>query len=440
MIASRTCRVAAIVLLLLGPASAATPPPNAKTLTRFHDPVIVVTAKLDVADRHTAPYRLYGLNADEFVPVPFQFDTRDADGDVVFGESGTVEDRTFDDNDELVFMAKDTGDRLADVPLPKGADTGVEIEVIDPVDGRRGWAYLLHFRNAPPPRSPVRYVTFDVETNQVHSAFYTMEYYPERTFFTGMRITPRAGGTGNNILDRMKIRVSPTFSLLLGSWSPLFTEEDFVVEIDGVKNGPVRAIRRARQSMDLGTFFPQMPGGTVYSYYYFSSFATPSEFSIPWLVLKALRKFRFVGASDFLSGAVGMTYWDAANPQGIRYTGHHAEPVITDKDHEWYVVGGRGGTCLHVFLVPQRWREWGIVRGTVFADDGAAMDTEGPEAERGAYEAGYSLLNLTNLGEAGTYDLNTAVIILPQPYEPGDEAKPLDMLKQPLRTGVRPIP
>ena len=252
-----------------------------KTLTRFHDPVIVPARQLEgLADHSTASYRLYSARSGRLVPIPFQFDARDENGELVVADDGAAEEFAFDGNDELVFMAKDAGDRARRDALPAASDAVLEITLSDAAAGEEAWVYLLHFPAPAPPPSPVVYAAFDVAANRVRTTFYTMDYYPGRNFFTGMRIAPAAGGTGENILDRMKIRIKPKFALLFTSWSPSFTEEDFTVRIDGFKNGPVRAIRRVRQSLDLGKFFPDVPGGTVYTYYYFSSFVTPSKFSI----------------------------------------------------------------------------------------------------------------------------------------------------------------
>lgn len=407
------------LLVTLLAVSAVASVPQAKTLTRFHDPVIVKTAVLTgLPARQTAGYRLYSAREGSLFPIPFQFDERDGKGEIVFHGIGDNGEFVFDDNDELVFMAKDTGDRIESVSLPSEADAAVEIEVTDPATGGNGWAYLLHFPTSPPPRSPVTYATFDPEASQARALFYTMDYAPGRNFFTGLRIQPEAGGTGENILDRMKVRVNPRFSLGLTTWSPLFTEEDIAVTIDGVKNGPVRAIRRVRQSLDLGRYIPAIPNGTTYTYFYFSSFVTPSTFHVPRLVLKLLDDFRFTGVSLFRKNAVGMEYWDAANPQGLRITGANNATVKTTEDHDWYVVSGKEGTHLQAFVIPEQWKQWGIVRGTVFQDADLA--------------AGYSLLNMTNLREPGAYDMNLAVIMLPHPYRPGDEVEPLAMLSRPL--------
>ena len=412
-----------------------------KTLTRFHDPVIVNTSLLrELPTRETARYRLYSAHQGVLSPIPFQFDERDDTGEIVFPGKDDTGDFTFDDDDELVFMAKDLGDRIPPSLLPGKRNGAFEIEVTDPVNESQGWAYLLHFSESPPPLSPVTYATFDSEANQARALFYTMDYFPGWNFFTAMRIHAIAGGTGENILNRMKLRIQPTFSLGLTTWSPLFTEQDMTVKIDGVKNGHVRAIRRVRQSLDLGRYLPSIPNGTTYTYFYFSSFITPSKFKIPWLVLKLLREFRFTGVSDFRQNAIGMKYWDAPNSQGLIFTGSHETNVNTKEDHDWYVVSGKAGTHLQAFIIPEEWKQWGIVRGTVFLDDDLALQGDGPEDEPGTHAAGYSLLNMANIREPGEYDMTMAVIVLSHPYSPGDEKEPLAMLKQPLVPNVQRIP
>jgi hypothetical protein len=65
----------------------------------------------------------------------------------------------------------------------------------------------------------------------------------------------------------MSLRINPTFSLLTMRWSPELTEESFTTTIDGVRNGPVRAIVRARQALDLGRVLPDPPAGTTHTLY-----------------------------------------------------------------------------------------------------------------------------------------------------------------------------
>jgi hypothetical protein len=404
-----------------------------KTLDRLHDPVIVRTSLLgDLPDHSTARCRLYAARHGKLEPIPYQFDQRGKDGELVLSESGEDRDFTFDD-DELVFMAKDAGDRLAAVEEP-GADAALEIEVTDPTSRRHAWAYLVHFRADPPPPSPVRYATFDSARQEARALYYEVSYSRSRgNYPTGIRIASAAGGTGAPLVERIRMRVEPEFSLLGATWRASFTEESFTVVPDGLRNGAVRAVRRVRQSLDLGKWCPDIPSGRVYSYYYFSSFTTPSTFRIPWLVLKALRDFRFESINELGPQTADLRYWDRANPDGVRFSAGN-RPVASEDDHDWWVMSSSEGSFLHALTIPQRWLAWGIRRGVVFDDgtpqpDGAWCDTG----------AGYSLRGMTNLHEAGAYDLDSTFVVFPHPYRPGEEEQALSMLHAPLTLEVRPV-
>ncbi len=426
-----------IVVLLMLAAGPATGGGELKTLTRTHDPVIVSTqGLLDVPDRHTATWRLYRVEAGQFVTIPFQFDPMDARGDV---EVAAPADFEFDDDDQLVFMAKDSGDRAARGARPQGSDAVLEVETTDPLDGARGWTYLAHFPDAPPPPAAERYVEFDAATSRARSASYEVEYARARNYFTGLRITPEAGGSGRNLLRQTRMLGRPTFHLLFADFTMRFTEQNSVVALEGVRNGPVRATRRVRLSIDLGSYFPTLPSGTVSTYHYLDSYTTPSRVGIPRLVLKALREFCFENVVDFAPDAMPMRYWDGANPEGVAWSDPHVARLATDADHDWWVHSGDGGTMLHAFVIPPAWREWGIVRGTVFRS--------GPERAAGprcagdaVLAAGYSLLNMTKLRAGGDQQFLLTDVVLARPYAPGDEAEPMAMLRAPLKTAVRRLP
>lgn len=430
-------RLAGFLLALFSlatPALAGPPNDQAKTLVRLHDPVVIRTSLLpDLPDHVTASYRLYGARRGALEPIPFQFDERDRDGELVLSDGGTDADFTFDDNDELVFMAKDTGDRVGAIELP-GADAALEIEVTDPPHAERGWVYLVHFPVDPPPRSAIRYATFDAARQEARALFYQVSYSHDRSnFLESVSVAPEAGGTGEPLIKRITMRVNPTFSFLGATWGTTFTEESFSVVPDGMKNGPVRAVRRLRQSLDLGRWCPDIPNGKVYTYYYFSSFTTPSTFSVPWLVLKALKGFRFESIDQLAPQTTTMRYWDGANPEGVPFSAGN-RPVASDGDHDWWVMSGSEGTCLQTLAIPAPWRTWGITRGIVFQDGGAAE----PGSSRDV-GAGYSLLGMTNLRAPGDYEIDSAMIVLPRPYRIGDEAEALAMLRTPLQTRMRPV-
>ena len=424
-----------VVLLLLAtqPAAAEVTPVGRASLSRFHDPVIVSTARLQLLhDRSTSNLRLYALRAGKLEAIPYQFDAFDRKHQLQVSHGQIPRSFEFDGNDELVFMAKDAGDQTPSDSFPPRTDSVLEIQLNDPVNAGKAWVYLLHFSGPPPPRSNLVYTNYDTKTDIASGTFYSIEYFPGGNFFTGMRFTEAAGGTGENILHRMKVRLNPTFK---GGWSPVFKEDDFSAIVEGVKNGPVRSIRRVRQALNLGPLLPS-PGGTVHTYYYFSSFVTPSIFSIPWLVMKMARDFRFYGVSDFNHGVIGMTYWDSANPDGLTLTGNNTEHVNATSDHDWWALGGSFGSCVHIFLLPKELTDLGVVRGTVFRDDDAATDPTDADPTVGVHSVGYSLLNVIEAGASGEFETTLSTVFLKDPYRPGDEAGALAMLKQPLESSI----
>jgi hypothetical protein len=279
-------------------------------------------------------------------------------------------------------------------------------------------------------------VAYDANEHRVRSSFYDVSYARGRNFFTGIRIGPAAGGTGANLLRQTRMRGMPTLHLLFTDVTLHFTEQTSIVEVDGVRNGDVRAVRRVRLSVDLGPLFPELPSGTAYTFHYLSSYVTPTRMGIPWLALKTLRDFCFENLMEFAPEVMPLRYWDGANPQGTAWQQGDGNRLELAEDHDWWVHSGAAGTMLHAFVIPDEWREWGIVRGTVFRDGPVPDDRRACDRDA-LFGAGYSLLHMTKLREARSYQLLQVATVLPRPYQPGDEAEPMAMLRAPVRSEVR---
>jgi hypothetical protein len=409
----------AAALLIAVTAAAASAGGSGKTLTRVDDPVVLTASRLGaLPDRQTRDLRLIRVEHGQPVPIPFQFDQCDRRAEVVV--DGPAE-FTLGNDDELVFMAKDAGDRADRDIWPPACDAVVEIALADPLRDERGWTYLLHCPGAPPLPALTPSVTYDRAHDEARSPFYQVDYARTHNYFIGMRIGDGSGALSPNLLRQTRMRGSPTFSMFFASVTLSFTERNSIVVVDGVKNGPVRAVRRARLSVDLGPLFPDLPNGTACTYHYPRSIVTPTRFGVPALALRLLRDFRFESVVDFDPRAMPMRYWDAANPAGVALDGPPDAALVTAVDHSWWVHSSAAGAVLHALLIPNRWREWGIVRGSV-VHDGAA---------------GYSLLHMIRLREGGDYDLLQAAIVLPDAYRPGDEAQPMAVLETPLQAEVR---
>lgn len=413
-----------------------------KSITRVHDPVILTGAQLpDLTGRSREQVRMFARRDGKVAAMPFQIDERHENGGLVIAgdddESSDEEDVPgLDGNDELVFMAMDTGDRADRGDLPAEADIVVEVELTDPETREQAWAYILHFPGTPPAPTTAKYVHFDGAENQARSDLYTVDYHDKGNFFTSLKIKPEAGGSGANLVHRTRMRGAPTFSFLFGKFTLEFTEEDSMMELSGVKNGPVRATRRVDLSVDLGALFPELPSGRVETHHFRSSFLTPAKVSIPWVVLNLASDFSFVTLTDFREVADGTKYFDANHPDGLDYEGD-PELILEGKDHDWWVTAGKGGSFLQAFIVPDEWQEWGVVRGTVFVDDEPGAPLR-PHTD-GKHAAGFTLVDVEDIPEAGDYTLRMFTAVLEDPYEPGDESRPMAMIHAPLEPTIRTI-
>jgi hypothetical protein len=244
-------------------------------------------------------------------------------------------------------------------------------------------------------------------------------------------VAPAAGGTGENLLRQTRMTGEPTLRILFNDLTLRFDEHSTVAQIEGVKNGPVRAIRQVRLSIDLGKMFPDLPNGTTHTYHYREGFDSPARISVPWIVLKTLRAFRFEDVVVFDPAVEPLRYWDGANPEGVDLTDGAA--LRTEVDHDWWAVRSRAGSILQTLQIPDRWKEWGIARGTVAGDRRAATD------DSASYVAGYSLLNMTRLRQHGDYAFRQLMLVVPGGYHPGDEREAQAMSEQPLTATVTRI-
>ena len=122
-----------------------------------------------------------------------------------------------DYNDELVFMARDAGERA-----DRGgwlADAAVEIELRDPADGSRSWAYLFHFAEDPPPPSDLDYVDYDPGEDTIVSRRLEIDFDNRKPLIIERLVgTPPGQRPLPDVLDRFKlhIHVKPRLLFCLG--------------------------------------------------------------------------------------------------------------------------------------------------------------------------------------------------------------------------------
>lgn len=244
-------------------------------LNRPADPVVVTGANLS-ALLGAAPGDIVAFKfSSGWQQIPVQVDER-ANVDIgaiyhtssigvtrlVYTDSNTFTgpdpNTTFDADDELVFMAKDTGNKSTASWDPSGvvANSGVQLTVTDPIDASAvGYVYLFRRSGALDPGAGAHYVTYQFnllsgaykttynvltgpnpENSTITTPYYS-HHFSDRWVDDELHIYT-GGATGVDILDRHKTLFAPgdctrsenTFSSAEGAFI-------------ACKNGPVRAIR-----------------------------------------------------------------------------------------------------------------------------------------------------------------------------------------------------
>ncbi len=197
-----------------------------RSITRDIEPVIVPGSHLPhFLGNSPATIRLYAFDQamETWEVIPFQVDER-ADYILVGGDPVPDYSYFFDDdnigldeNDEVVFMVEDLGDRAdsgihPDTTQLLGFDR-YEVMVTDPLDGSNGWAYVYQSTSL---LSPVDYVDEHGDIGR-HEVFAEARGYvnhfsdydvlpPNPASMTRLWITEVGGGDGTDLLDKQKSR------------------------------------------------------------------------------------------------------------------------------------------------------------------------------------------------------------------------------------------
>lgn len=283
---------------------------NAKTLMREFDPVVVSGRSCGLTGGPLAGYNLYAFKEDRLFPIPFQIDEKDDAGRFVLrcGRLAAVDqDTSFDDNDELVFMARDAGDKCCDPALlPPGIKACMELKITDPATMDKAWAYLT-IEDGEQTRSPVDYVVYSDDPPSFATRNYSGRYDADHPVGASQYAFEQGlGGNGQDFIDRIKVR------LVMGSMGVRLhrSEEDIKVKALGYLDGPVRAIA---YSENVTPLVLGIPASTTrqYTYYYnhFADFALAASFPLrPGF-------FRAIVIDDF-KDARGWIFYNSNNPDG----------------------------------------------------------------------------------------------------------------------------
>lgn len=271
---------------------------NTMALTRVADPVFIDGRELKaIQQSEIRNIRLFAFDGAQKRDIPFQIDERDSAGnwvwdrvigrpDTAFADDGDQVSRSmlvrehvhtrddqdptgparFDANDVLVFLARDMGDKHEGLSKARHDDKVIEIEVLDPVAGTMGWAYLVSFASNPPPMSRVRYMRHSRGQRRIRTPTYEFSYSDTKVAcLDDLRIN------GVTVVDRINIRGKLDIQLGFLKDSIEFGEEDLHGYIEGIIEGPVRIIKRNVVHLDV--YAMMRTPDTVCEHFYYPDYA-----------------------------------------------------------------------------------------------------------------------------------------------------------------------
>lgn len=369
--------------------------------------------------------------------IPAQVDERDAAGNWIFKSGPDAAEDTdkglVDDNDELVLMAMDCGEKADAHALWPTATAVGEIAVTDPLTGQQRFAYLLVFPNtdaAPSIEGGMDYVKYDVENDTIEGTRYIVGFPgPPKISYQTYITKKEAGGNGLDIFDRFKMRLHA--ETMWGIISLTIDESDMRSRLAGWTDGPVRVLRKMVHTTELflGIESPEVVGE---SYYFATTFQFPSHVDIPFELDYVLSDFYLHTPTDFNANALGMKFYSDRNPNGVLLDGKmdETEKSLDRGEVGWMVVSGEPGAWMNRLTYEN---EVPFPRALYYNDDTATPSP--PEEHPGEIGcSGYNLLDLHKV-QKGVYRF-ISHIYAPVGYKPGDEKKYLDIYDHPLETTV----
>lgn len=334
---------------------------SAATLARDLEPVVVMGASLPqflgaaILPEGNELF-LYAYRAEQqmWEQIPFQFDERDEAGSY-FNPNGD-ETVGLDDNDELVFMVRDAGDRNMTSWIDDSNSRNFvrfEIEIADPLSEDVAYVYLYRsntLRLDPNLTDYIEYfgsTTHNVGEDRIRSKFYEIDN-AKNGFLQNLSIPLSAGGNGTDILDVLKFQAQTSVADI--------NENNITANQIEIREGLVRLIRIVFAKLKIE--IPLLPDieldfNTPPSFYY--PYSTAFEVDIPDLPVN-VSSARMSFDLDQSLADNSMKFVSANNAEpGFTLDGFPDNPVKTIDnvlpDGNWVYINGEQGTIVNLFPV-----------------------------------------------------------------------------------------
>jgi hypothetical protein len=266
--------------------------------------------------------------------------------------------------------------------------------------------------------------------DELVTPYYTLHFPKNDVFMNVMSISPAAGGNGQDLMDRIKMRSE--VAMLSGAIKVNRTEQDFQHKVLGHRKGPVRVLRQTETRLSL-VLSLKSPAAIVNGSFYPACFQFPSVLSLPFRMDVIASDAYLRQGWDLNRNAHGMKLYSNLTPQPVTYDGTMSpEEQALAKSKEtllWALGTGPQGT----FMFQGVWdRGRSPIKALIYYEDDLSK-ADPPEDDPGVMGIAYRLEDLLKMG-GENYPFNIVNYIVP--HFDGDIAKALRVFDAPLQVHV----
>jgi hypothetical protein len=368
------------------------------------------------------------------VPIPFQIDERQGRQIAMAGgKEPTVDAKpgVLDPDDVLVLMPCDVGARATAEQLPAavpGLSAWREVQVDDPIDGTRGFAYVVVAEK--PPATERRYVAYDANADFVSTATYRMGMVQALPNYFAVAM---GGPLGPNLLDGLRMRAE---AKLFGNLATFrLNEQDARNELIAWTAGPVRVVRRSRHDVDLLGIGIHISAGVANTAFYPLHVFGPGSLRLPISPGVVFREISAMGGVDLRDLRGWRFIAPGTPPDGFSIDGAmDAAERAFNAPGTWFVLVHERAAMLVTITLSENLAK-AIPFDVVYVDD--AERKAPPELVPGSVPmVGFRGRHVERL-PADRYHFDLRVFLLPD-YRPGDAERVLRQRDRPLVVTVTP--
>jgi len=351
-------------------------------LNRPYEPVILTGKDFPEFSNNAAAMTqlfLYKYSGNMWTQIPFQFDEVEPDSatptNPTYFRRG---DGKLDDQDELVLMACDAGDKAPSNAWINDASAltsqRYEIELTDPVNSNRGYVYLFRSTTLSIGPTVKDYVTYVVPPSSTPGRDIVRgQSYEEGHLDNGLNnslfVPVSENGSGASFLERLKLR----FQINIGV--PLtFNEDNFnLLPPIRFQDGRTRVIRELRERISL--FGTNIDFPILIRYY---GYSTVLGTSLNLTSLPATVRVTLLRQSvDFAANINGAKWYNQNVTTAITVTGATGNlnaaqgAVVVEPNLNWYMMSSAHGSYINIFSLPAN---LGTTRRFYFHDAASASN------------------------------------------------------------------